>query len=355
MSKMTLFLAVLVCLPAAIIARPLQETAPQTRQSTTATAPELKEADKLTHDIVKLYGERKLIEAIELAKRVVKLRQSKLGHDDLLVADSIGNLAMLHLARRDALNAEKTFRQSLDIYNKNGAKGEPGAAKTFDRLAHMAFVGKRFDEAEDLYRSAVDLKAKAFGKNHPEYIHSLKEIIDFYAATGANAKAAVALNDLIAIRSKVFGENSRDVARLRLRLACFKYKNEEHDAAVKIETDANRILFQETSETTPISLSEELLDCKLVSRPKPDFGNRRLSGNVVVEVEVDETGNIAAAKMISGEPILEERSLKAAYKAKLIPTFVDGQAVKAKGLLTYSYKIRPVALLDLSSILFNLR
>jgi TonB family protein len=345
MSKVILFLAVVLCLSlTTVLAQPKQSGAEA----------ELLEANKLTQDIVKLYGERKLAEAIEVARRVIKIRQNRLGPNDLLVGDSVGNLAMLHLANHEHLNAEKAFRQSLGIYNKNGAKGEPGAAKTLDRLAHIAFVGRRYDEAGDLYRRAVDLKAKAFGVNHPEYIHSLKELIDFYGATGANAKAAGALNDLITIRAKVFGENSRDVAQLRLRQACFKYKNNERAEAVKIESDANRILLQQgTTAATPIALSQELFDCKLLSRPKPDFGNRRLSGDVVVELEIDESGNIAAAKMISGESALEERTLKAVVKAKVIPTFVEGQAVKAKALLTYSYRAIPPLVVNVDGQIFT--
>jgi tetratricopeptide (TPR) repeat protein len=346
MSKVILFLALVLYLSSTTVAQAKQSGADG----------ELLEANKLTRDIVKLYGERKLVEAIEIAKRVIKIRQNKLGPNDLLVGASIGNLAVLHLADDDFLNAEKAFRQSLDIYYKNGPKGEPAAAKTLDWLAHTAFVSRQFDKAEGLYRRAVDLKAKAFGVNHPEYIHSLKELIAFYGATGANAKAANALNDLITIRAKVFGENSRDVARLRLRLACFKYKNNEHAEAVKIESDANHILYQEgTTVATPVTLSEELFDCKLLIRPKPDFGNRRLSGNVVVEIEIDESGNVAAAKMISGEPIFEVRTLKAALKAKLIPTFIEGQPVKAKGLLTYSFRARPPLVVEINGQIFSTR
>jgi len=291
MSKVILFLALVLCLWSTTVFA-------QSKQS--GADAELLEANRLTRDIVKLYGERKLVKAIEVARRVIKIRQNKLGPNDLLVGDSVGNLAMLHLANRDALNAEKAFRHSLDIYYRNGAKGEPAAARTLDRLAHTAFVGR------------------------------------------------------ITIRAKVFGENSRDIARLRLRLACFKYKNNEHAEAVKIESDANHVLYQETTTVaTPVALSEELFDCKLLSRPKPDFGNRRLSGSVVIEVEVDESGNVAAAKMISGEPTFEERTLKAALKAKVMPTFVEGQAVKAKGLVTYSFRAIPPLVVNIDGLIIT--
>jgi hypothetical protein len=59
--------------------------------------------------------------------------------------------------------------------------------------------------------------------------------------------------------------------------------------------------------------------------------------------------------MISGEPTFEERTLKAALKAKLIPTFVEGQPVKAKGLLTYSFRARPPLVVEINGQVFTTR
>ena len=82
MSKAFLFLALVLCVSSTALATPVQETSTPPKQSNATADAELLEANKLTRDIVKLYGERKFVEAIEVAKRVIKIRQRKLGPND---------------------------------------------------------------------------------------------------------------------------------------------------------------------------------------------------------------------------------------------------------------------------------
>jgi TonB family protein len=62
------------------------------------------------------------------------------------------------------------------------------------------------------------------------------------------------------------------------------------------------------------------------------------SGNVTVEVTIDEDGNVVAAKAVSGHPLLQAASVTAARNAKFTPTKQSGQAVKVQGVLVYTFK-----------------
>lgn len=63
----------------------------------------------------------------------------------------------------------------------------------------------------------------------------------------------------------------------------------------------------------------------------------RASGIVVVNVLIDEDGNIIEATAVSGHPLLQSSAVAAARKAKFVPTRLDGQPVKVSGTLTYAF------------------
>ena len=63
----------------------------------------------------------------------------------------------------------------------------------------------------------------------------------------------------------------------------------------------------------------------------------RASGTVVVNVLIDESGNIIQATAVSGHPLLKSSAVDAARKAKFVPTMLNGQPVKVSGMLTYAF------------------
>ena len=71
------------------------------------------------------------------------------------------------------------------------------------------------------------------------------------------------------------------------------------------------------------SAGGEVLNGKATSLPIPAYPPiakaARASGNVTVEVTVDEDGNVVAAKAVSGHPLLQAASVAAARNAKFAP------------------------------------
>lgn len=62
-----------------------------------------------------------------------------------------------------------------------------------------------------------------------------------------------------------------------------------------------------------------------------------VSGLVVVQVTIDELGNVASANAISGHPLLQAFSVAAAKQSKFSPTKVCGETVRVTGLITYNF------------------
>jgi protein TonB len=84
-----------------------------------------------------------------------------------------------------------------------------------------------------------------------------------------------------------------------------------------------------------------VLNGKALELPKPIYPpiarQAHASGTVVVQVIIDETGNVIEARAVRGHPLLQGVSVAAARGAKFSPTKLAGQPVKVSGLITYNF------------------
>ena len=61
------------------------------------------------------------------------------------------------------------------------------------------------------------------------------------------------------------------------------------------------------------------------------------SGTVVVQVLIDENGNVIAARAMSGHPLLHGAAVSAARASRFSPTKLSGQPVKVTGVISYNF------------------
>lgn len=66
------------------------------------------------------------------------------------------------------------------------------------------------------------------------------------------------------------------------------------------------------------------------------------SGTVEVQVLIDEEGNVVAAHPISGHPLLQSVSVKAAKGSKFSPTRLCGEPVRVNGVIQYNFVAPPM-------------
>jgi periplasmic protein TonB len=62
-----------------------------------------------------------------------------------------------------------------------------------------------------------------------------------------------------------------------------------------------------------------------------------IQGTVVVEILIDEKGNVISARAVSGPTLLHPEALKAAYRAKFNPTTLSGVPVRVSGVINYNF------------------
>lgn len=139
---------------------------------------------------------------------------------------------------------------------------------------------KRYEEAVGAYKQAIKLK--------PNYADAFNGLGDVYEALGRQTEADAA-----------------------------------HDKA-------------KTSYTSGGLLNGKAI--KLVTPSYPAIARAaRASGLVVVEVLVDETGQVIRARALSGQPLLVAAAVKAASESVFSPTLLSGQPVKVTGTINYNF------------------
>jgi TonB family protein len=88
-------------------------------------------------------------------------------------------------------------------------------------------------------------------------------------------------------------------------------------------------------------LSGGVLNGKAIMLQRPEYPavarEAKASGNVTVEVTINEEGNVISARSVSGHPLLQSAAVTAARQAKFSPTKLSGQPVKVNGVLVYSF------------------
>ncbi len=91
-------------------------------------------------------------------------------------------------------------------------------------------------------------------------------------------------------------------------------------------------------------VSGGVLNGRALSLPKPIYPpaakNSRASGMVTVEVVIDETGKVVAAKAVDGPLSLRQAATQAAQGARFSPTMLSGQPVKVSGQINYNFTLQ---------------
>jgi TonB family protein len=90
-----------------------------------------------------------------------------------------------------------------------------------------------------------------------------------------------------------------------------------------------------------IRKSGGVLQGEAIRRAVPSYPEQakeaRVSGAVVVEITIDEEGNVINAQALSGHPMLRDAAIEAARQWKFAPTTLQEQPVKVIGTLTFNF------------------
>lgn len=94
----------------------------------------------------------------------------------------------------------------------------------------------------------------------------------------------------------------------------------------------------------PVVVEEDVQMSKLIKRVHPihpeEASKYRISGKVILQVMVDDAGNVEQLTPKSGHPVLVSAAMAAVIQWKFSPTLVNGKAVPVISTVTLTYEIR---------------
>jgi TonB family protein len=105
----------------------------------------------------------------------------------------------------------------------------------------------------------------------------------------------------------------------------------------------SQALAQDAARQKIIRKSSDALRASAIDHPEPKYPplakTARVAGAVIVEVTVDEEGNVIAARVISGHPLLKDAALAAARNWTFAQTKIDGFPVIVLGTINFDFSL----------------
>ena len=134
-------------------------------------------------------------------------------------------------------------------------------------------------------------------------------------------------------------------------LGPFPFKRISYLDGYTLYEEPVRLLFgePEPSQLMPLdySVMEEIperVDLKIEEKPDAQYPSSALSldisGDVLLNVTIDESGQVIRATIISNVPPLGPAALEAVHRARFTPVHKNGKPVCATGVVSYSFRPR---------------
>jgi protein TonB len=94
----------------------------------------------------------------------------------------------------------------------------------------------------------------------------------------------------------------------------------------------------------PVRRSTGIQESKLIKRVDPVYPqiaiHARVSGVVILDVRVDEEGNVESIRVLSGHPLLNEAAVSSVRQWKYSPTILNGEPVPVIATVTVIFTLR---------------
>ncbi|MGI8467231.1 MAG: TonB family protein [Pyrinomonadaceae bacterium] len=235
------------------------------------------------------------------------------GEYDLAVADYDKAIEL------NPKNASSYLSRGLSYYNKNS-----------------------YDLAISDYNKGIELSPKESiayfnrGDSYEKLGNAQKALADYQKAVELDAANETAKNAL----KRLQDEQAKTEQAKAEQPKTFTQPRPQETASTPEKTPATIV---ESPKTQPqiVSLGQLNIEraVKMVTPLyPPDAQKFKIEGQVTVQINLDEGGNVTSAKAVSGPGLLRASAEDAARKSKFKPALVGDKAIKATGFIVYNFK-----------------
>jgi tetratricopeptide (TPR) repeat protein len=163
------------------------------------------------------------------------------GTDELALASTLYNLAILRRQQGRLDEAGQLYRRGLEIRERKQGPNHPDVATILNNLAALEAARGRYDAAQPLLERALTIRSTGLGDEHILTAESMNNLALLYAAQG-NATAAEPLYQrAIAVLEKAGGSGTGELDRVLDNYAALLYDTGRDTKAQAIEARARVI------------------------------------------------------------------------------------------------------------------
>jgi CHAT domain-containing protein/tetratricopeptide (TPR) repeat protein len=159
-----------------------------------------------------LIRQGKYSEALPPAKQSIELRESVLGPDHPLVADSLHLLAEIYDDKGDYAEAEPVNLRALAIREKALGPDHQDVARSLHNLAWIYLTRQQYAKAEATYQRALTIQERIFGESHRTMASTLNDLAILYEHQGDYEKSITVTQRVLAIRERISDPDDDGVA-----------------------------------------------------------------------------------------------------------------------------------------------
>ena len=142
------------------------------------------------------------------SRRALAISEAAAGPNDSATAHAHLTLGSIHQRQGQFDEAEAEYRQAWDAYAKSLGADDPEVAQA---MLHVGYVlqedPRRLNEADSLFRRALEIRRRTFGEMHPLVAATLADMADLRLSMSDTATALPLARESFAIRQKLYGPN----------------------------------------------------------------------------------------------------------------------------------------------------
>ncbi len=301
----------------------------------------LAKIDGLNSQLIKFFTQKDLNAALQKGIEMQALIDNNGLGENVNALIALTNLAEIYLAKGRESDAVKLFLRILDGYQKRPDAPGAAIAKVTERLGLAYYDKAEYEKAEQCYRSAIELRSKANGAESREAAAAYKDLGNVYRMEDKFEQADTAYLKAIEISDKALTKDEKWERKDLESYKCFLYHwgyrtNRLADAARKWDVFSEAREPSRAGRAARVS-SGGVINGKAIRLVKPAHPANGARGFVIVQVTINEKGDVIDAKATCGINGFLRVSEEAALKSEFSPTLLNGEPVKVSGIIVYNF------------------
>jgi len=199
-------------------------------------------ATSLNNLALVLGQEEKFEESEALYRESMAIRRKRLGNEHPFIAQSLNNIGMVYVRQRKHTEAEPLFKEALDINRKAVGTVHPVVGSNLNNLALVYLNTNRLPQAEEYFRQVLELDKKIKGDGSPGLAGVTQNLGVVLTRERKFAEAERYLREALAMKQKTFAADHWDVATTKNLLGACLTDEGRYAAAEPLLVESRAII-----------------------------------------------------------------------------------------------------------------